>query len=96
MSDNYVRRNKRKEFRITKEESILVDADALAHFDSIKSLYSLAYNVMELNEIDSINFIKDKLTKDYNEISKYAKELINDKYNSIMNCNNIKELEKLF
>ena len=88
--------NKRKEFRTTKEESILVDADALAHFDSIKNLYSLAYNVMGLTEIDSINFIKDKLTKDYNEISIEAKELINDKYNSIMNCNGIKELEKLF
>ena len=88
--------NKRKEFRTTKEESILVDADALAHFDSIKSLYSLAYNVMGLTEIDSINFIKDKLTKDYKEVSIEAKKLINDKYNSIMNCKNIKELENFF
>ena len=88
--------NKRKKYRTTLEESILVDADALAHFDSIKSLYSLAHNVMELSEIDSINFIKDKLTKDYNEISEDAKVLINDKYIAIMNCKNIKDLRSFF
>jgi len=55
--------SKRKEYRTTLEEQILVDADAMAHFDCIKSLYSLAHNVMGLNEKDSLSYIKEKLTR---------------------------------
>ena len=56
--------SKRAEFRTTEEEQILVNADGLSHFDSISNLYSLAHNVMELNDEDTIKFIQDKLTKD--------------------------------
>lgn len=84
--------SKRKNYRTTKEEEILVDADALSHFDGIESIYSLAHNVMELSEEESINFVKDKLTKDYNEVSDRAKMLIEDKYNKIMKANTIQEL----
>ena len=61
--------SKRVEYRTTDEERILVDADGLSHFDSISNLYSLAHNVMELNNEDTIRFIQDKLTRDYKEIS---------------------------
>lgn len=84
--------SKRAEFRTIEEERILVDADGLSHFDSINNLYSLAHNVMELNDEDTINFIKDKLTKDYNEISDDLKYLINDKYNKVMSVKTIDEL----
>lgn len=84
--------SKRVEFRTTEEERILVDADGLSHFDSINNLYSLAHNVMELNDEETINFIKDKLTKDYNEISDDLKYLINDKYNKVMSVKTIDEL----
>ncbi|MBQ4584019.1 MAG: HD domain-containing protein [Bacilli bacterium] len=84
--------SKRAEFRTTEEERILVDADGLSHFDSINSLYSLAHNVMELNDEDTLNFIKDKLTKDYNEISDDLKYLINDKYNKVISSKTIDEL----
>lgn len=84
--------SKRKNYRTTKEEKILVDADALAHFDSIESIYSLAHNVMELSEEESINFVKEKFTKDYNEVSNRAKKLIGYKYNKIMKVNTIQEL----
>ena len=77
--------SKRREYRTTIEEQILVDADAMAHFDCVDSLYSLAHNVMGLNEADSINFVKDKLTRDYNEISDDVKKFVTDKYNEIMN-----------
>ena len=59
---------------------ILVDADAMAHFDCIDSLYSLAHKVMGLNEEESLNFVKEKLAKDYNEISDDAKKYVSDKY----------------
>ena len=84
--------SKRAEYRTTEEERILVDADGLSHFDSINNLYSLAHNVMELNDEDTIKFIQDKLTRDYNEISDNLKYLIQDKYDKIMSITNIKEL----
>ncbi|MDO4742183.1 MAG: HD domain-containing protein [Candidatus Saccharibacteria bacterium] len=84
--------SKRAEFRTTEEEKILVDADGLSHFDSINSLYNLAHNVMELNDEDAMKFIKDKLTRDYNEISDDLKYLINDKYNKVMSASSVNEI----
>lgn len=84
--------SKRVEFRTTEEERILVDADGLSHFDSINNLYSLAHNVMELNDEDTIKFIQDKLTKDYNEISEDLKYLIQEKYDNVMQVKTIDEL----
>ena len=76
--------SKRAEYRTTQEEKILVDADGLSHFDSINNLYNLAHNVMGLNDDDTLKFIQDKLTSDYNEISDELKYLIDDKYNNVM------------
>lgn len=84
--------SKRAEYRTTEEERILVDADGLSHFDSINNLYSLAHNVMELNDEDSLKFIQDKLTRDYNEISSELKYLIDEKYTRIMSSNSIDNL----
>jgi hypothetical protein len=84
--------SKRAEYRTTEEEKILVNADGLSHFDSINNLYSLAHNVMELNDEDTVKFIQDKLTRDYNEISDELKYLIEDKYNKVMNAKNIDEI----
>lgn len=70
----------------------MVDADGLSHFDSISNLYSLAHNVMELNDEDTLKFIQDKLTRDYNEISDDLKYLIEDKYNRIMNTTSINDI----
>ena len=73
----------RKEYRTTLEEQILVDADAMAHFDCIDSLYSLAHKTLGLSEYESLNFVKEKLTKDYNEISDEAKKYVKDIYEKI-------------
>ena len=86
----------RIKYRTTEEEKILVDADGLSHFDAIYGLYSLAHNVMELDDSDALNFIKDKLTKDYNEISDNLKYLIKDKYDKVMACMYISDLLKIF
>ena len=84
--------NKRKDFRTTKEEEILVTADGLSHFDSINNLYSLAHNVLRLNEEDSIKFVQDKLTKDYEEIPLKYRYLIEDKYQKVMSSKSRLEL----
>ena len=75
----------RKEYRTRQEEQILVDADSLSHFDNYQNIYSLALNVMNLSKEESLQYLKDKLTKDYNEISKEVKSIIKDKYKYIMN-----------
>ena len=49
---------------------------------------------MELNDEDTLKFIQDKLTRDYDEISDELKNLINDKYNQVMNAKNIDEILK--
>ena len=87
--------SKRAEYRTTEEEKILVNADGLSHFDSINNLYSLAHNVMELNDEDTIKFIQDKLTRDYNEISNELKYLIQDKYGKVMNAKKIADISKI-
>lgn len=84
--------SKRAEYRTTQEEKILVDADGLSHFDSINNLYNLAHNVMGLNDDDTLKFIQDKLTRDYNEISDELKYLIDDKYNNVMTAKSINDI----
>lgn len=84
--------SKRAKYRTKEEEKILVDADGLSHFDSINSLYSLAHKVMKLNKKETIKFIQDKLTKDYNEISDNLKYLVQDKYEKIMNAKIIDDI----
>ena len=75
---------KRREYRTTEEEQILVDADGLSHFDAIKKLYSLPSLVMGLSEEDSVRFVQDKLTGDYNELSDDLKSLVKEKYDRVM------------
>lgn len=84
--------SKRAEFRTTAEEQLLVDADGLSHFDAYKSLYSLAHKVMGLNDEDSLKFIRDKLTRDYEELSGALKDLVRDKYAMIMKAGTVREI----
>ena len=76
--------SKRKNYRTTREEEILVNSDCLSHFDSINNLYNLAHNVIELNDEDSIKYVQDKLTRDYYELDDRLRILIYDKYMSAM------------
>ena len=75
---------RRQQYRSTEEEQILVDADGLSHFDTVKTLYSFPSKVMGLSEEDSVLFVQDKLTGDYNELSDNLKYLVKDKYDRIM------------
>ena len=75
---------RRSDYRTTEEERILVDADGLSHFDAINRLYSLPNIVMGLSEEDSVRFVQDKLTGDYNELSDDLKYLVKEKYDRVM------------
>lgn len=84
--------SKMASFRTTKEEQILVDADALAHFDTIESLCFLASKVMGLNDQESLQFIQNKLTKDYQEISPNCRSYVEDQYQRVMHAKKITDL----
>ena len=75
---------RRSDYRTTEEEQILVDADGLSHFDAISKLYALPSKVMGLSEEDSVRFVQDKLTGDYNELSDDLKYLVKEKYERVM------------
>lgn len=70
--------------RATIEEKIIADADVLAHFDAIPSLFSLAFNEIGLNLHDGTEFVKDKLRRDYNKLSDETRIEINSEYEKIM------------
>ena len=75
---------RRQQYRSTEEEQILVDADGLSHFDVVKTLYSLPSKVMGLGEEDSMRFVQDKLTGDYEELSDDLKHLVKEEYDRVM------------
>ena len=60
--------------------------------EKYKSLYSLAHKVMGLNDEESLKFIQDKLTKDYNELSDELKYLVSDIYSDIMKAGSVREI----
>lgn len=70
--------------RETIEAECVCDADAMSHFNTIASLFYLAYNAKQMNTGEAIEFVKSKLQRSYNKLTPIGKEMIRDKYNSIM------------
>lgn len=66
----------------TPEEVCIADADAMAHFYSISSLFRLAFDVKELNVDDATEFVLNKLKRSYNKLSPLGKELIKPYYDA--------------
>ena len=70
--------------RLTKEEQIIADADAISHFDSVPSLLYLAYKEKGMNIEDGKNFVKMKLERSYRKISNESRKIYEEKYKNIM------------
>ncbi len=70
--------------RNTIEEECVADADVLAHFDSIPSLFHLAFKEKGLDTKEGTEFIKKKLERDYNKLSNRTREVIKDRYQKIL------------
>lgn len=77
-------RSSGKANRATIEEQCVADADAIAHFDAIPSLFSLAYKDRKMKIVDGANFVKEKLKRDYQKLSPRTKELMESRYTNIM------------
>ena len=70
--------------RNTIEEQCVADADVIAHFDCIPSLFSLAYQEMNLSICEGKDFVKKKLERDFYKLSSQSKTLLKDRYENIM------------
>lgn len=70
--------------RDTAEENCVSDADALAHFDRIPSLFSLAYSLHKMSLEEGREYVKERLQGDYNGLSVQSKQLYRKKYETIM------------
>lgn len=66
--------------RLSIEEEIIADADAISHFDSIPSLLFLAYKEKNMNIEEGIQFVKNKLERSYNKLSNKSKKFYKEKY----------------
>ncbi|MDF2805037.1 MAG: metal dependent phosphohydrolase [Anaerocolumna sp.] len=66
------------------EERCVADADAISHFDSLPSLFYLAYEKRNYGIEEGIEFIKNKLTRSFLKLSPESKLVFSEKYNTIM------------
>lgn len=66
--------------KMTIEEICIADADAMAHFTSIGSLFYLCFNTHKLSIEESEKWILKKLERSYKKISPMAREIINPYY----------------
>ena len=66
------------------EESCVSDADALAHFDRIPSLFKLAFSVLNMDLNEGRNYVKSRLQGDYDGLSEHLKPVYRAKFETIM------------
>ncbi len=66
--------------KLTKESLCVVDADSMAHFDSIPSLFYLAFFSHKMNINEANNWLIQKLERSWNKLSPEAKEVIKAKF----------------
>ena len=72
--------------RNTIEEQCVADADVIAHFDCIPSLFHLAFgkNEKSMTVDEGTEFVKKKLERDYNKLSSRTKEILKERYENIL------------
>ena len=70
--------------KTTKEEICVADADAISHYDKLPSLFYLAFVKRNLSLEDGVEFIKNKLDRSYNKMSKESKEYYKERREFIM------------
>jgi len=70
--------------RETVEETCVSDADALAHFDRIPSLFSLVYSVLGMGLEEGRAHVRNRLQSDYGGLSERSRQMYEKRYNEIM------------
>ena len=62
--------------KTTPEEICIADADAMAHFYSVPSLFRMVYVEQNMSIDDGVDFVYNKLQRSYNKLSDKGKEII--------------------
>ncbi len=70
--------------KTTPEEICVADADAMAHFYSIPSLFKLVYAEKGMSINEGIEFVYNKLQRSYHKLSSMGKEIIQPQYEAAM------------
>lgn len=72
--------------RNTIEEQCVADADVIAHFDCIPSVFHLAFgkNDMDMSIKDGTEFVKKKLERDFSKLSDRTRGELKTRYDTIM------------
>ncbi len=70
--------------RTTIEEECVADADVIAHFDCITSLFSLAYKELSLGVDEGADYVRKKLERDYTKLSERTRAELKERYNEII------------
>lgn len=68
--------------RETKEAVCVASADAMAHFESIPSLYYIAFIIKGKDFFEGEKWVRNKLKRDWDRLIPEAKEIIKNKYNA--------------
>jgi len=72
-------RGSKKMEKSTKESVCVADADSMAHFNYISSLFYLAFSIHRMNIDEANDWVMHKLERSWNKLSSEAKEMIKDK-----------------
>lgn len=67
----------------TVEEICVADADAISHFDSVPSLFYLAYVKRKLDIAEGVEFVRGKLERSFNKLSERSKAVYSEKYDAV-------------
>lgn len=79
----YCHRGSKNLPKTTLVSKCLADADAMAHFSAIPSLFYLAYVTYKMKDVETAkDFVKNKLARSWAKISPDARKLIEKEYNA--------------
>ncbi|MFA6097757.1 MAG: HD domain-containing protein [Candidatus Paceibacterota bacterium] len=73
-------RGSRMAKKLTSEALCVADADSMAHFDSVSSLFFLAFFSHKMDIDEANDWIAKKLERSWKKLSPAAKEIIKDKH----------------
>jgi uncharacterized protein len=77
-------RGSRLKEKQTLEEVCVADADAIAHFDNLPSLFFLVFKEMGLGIDEGTDFIKKKLERSFEKLSAESKAIFQQRYSETM------------
>ncbi len=70
--------------RLSKEEICVASADAMAHVDQVVSLLYYVYKEKNMDIDEGKEWVKNKIMRSWNKLNDEGKELIKEKYYSVL------------